>query len=515
LPSLNEAERKVLDYSSAMGKKFDFNVLMVALDMSEEELAEILEHLVHKGVCREVAGGDEYHFTSDQILTDTQKEISSSRMRVIHKKLGEAYQELYEHPRTEIVHLMARHFYLGKVHDKSVLYNRYSAALARENFSPGVAIRYLQRVRDDLSAMDDDHRLVEADVLRELGDIQADMGDSTRADELYGMSLEKLPEDQNALRALILLARAEAARNMDQLTRAKDLCKMAMAEFEQTGRKKALAVAHKLLAKVAFKEGTYDIGREEIEASLELLDIKEDAREVGRCFIDLGNLYMRYNSSEDQELGKEYFRKAIAVLEPLKDFHELFRAHNNMAVMAADTDPKTAIRELEIARRYAEMAKDRRSVGWALFNSVEYLLSLGKAAEAEKANAEAEAILSEVGDLSGLQQVALNKGILGQYAKDYDRAEKGYRDSLRRAENMGYLHYASENHIRLARMYLEVGRMYDARREMAIAEELGEEKVLPTLMTVYRDLQRKLGMSPPDHARNDQARFAGDRSSSY
>jgi tetratricopeptide (TPR) repeat protein len=503
LPTLNEEERKVLDYSSAMGKKFDFNVLMTALGTDEESLAEVLERLVHKGVCRESAGGDEYHFTSDQILADTLKKISSSRMRVIHKKLGEAYQSLHEAPNTEVVHLMARHFHLGRVHDKSILYNRYSAALARENFSPDVAIQYLERVREDLSTMEGDNRLVEADVLRELGDIQADMGESKKADEFYGMSLEKIPEDQSALKALILLARADAARNMDELARAKELCRDAMEEFERTGRKKALAVAHKLLAKIAFKEGTYDVGKKEIESSLSLLDVKADAREVGRCYIDLGNLYMRYNSDADQERGKECFRKAIAFLEPLNDYHELFRAHNNMAVMAADTDSETAIRELGVARKYAEMAKDRRSVGWALFNSVEYLLFLGKTAEAEKANAEAEAILTEVGDLSGLQQVALNKGILGQYAKDYDRAEKGYRDSLRRAEELGYLHYASENHIRLARMYLETGRVPEAKKEMDIAENLGEEKILPTLMSVYRDLQRKFPSDKAKHGKEN------------
>jgi tetratricopeptide (TPR) repeat protein len=492
LPSLNEAERKVLDYSSAMGKKFDFNVLMTALGTGEEGLAEILEGLVHKGVCKESIGGDEYHFTSDQILANAQKEVSSSRLRVIHKKLGEAYEKLYENPPMEVVHLMARHFYLGKVHDKSVLYNRYSARLAKESFSPDVAIQFLERAREDLMALDGDRRLEEADVLRELGDLHADIGDSKMANELYGMSLDKLPDDQQALRALILLARADAARSMDQLARAREHCMNAMDEFERTGRKKALAAAHKLLAKIAFREGTYDIGRKEIERALALLDIKDDAREVGRCYIDLGNLYMRYNSKDAQEKGKECFRKAMTVLEPLKDYRELFRAHNNLAVMTADTDSETALRELTVARKYAEMAKDRTSVGWALFNSVEYLLALGKVDEAEKANAEAHEILSKVGDPTGLQQVALNEGIIGQHIRDYDRAEKGYRESLKKAEELGYGHYASENHIRLARMYFEIGRIADAKNELSIAEKMGEEKILPTLMSVYRDLQKKL-----------------------
>jgi hypothetical protein len=136
-----------------------------------------------------------------------------------------------------------------------------------------------------------------------------------------------------------------------------------------------------------------------------------------------------------------------------------------------------------------------------LFNKVEYLLFQGKLSEAEKANSEAEAILTKMGDLSGLQQVALNKGIIGQYAKDYDRAENGYRESLRRAEALGYLHYASENHIRLARMYLEIDRLADAEKEMALTAFLGEERILPTLMSVYRELQSKLGIQTAKQAR--------------
>lgn len=496
LSTLSDAERKVLDYSTSIGKKFDFDVLLTALASTEEDLAETLEGLVRKGVVRESPGGEEYQVTSEQILLETQKKLSSSRVRLIHKKLGEAYQALYPDPSTDVSHEMARHFYLGKVHDQSIIYNRHSAELARESFSPEVAIQFLDRVREDLSAMEGDHKLMEADVLRELGDIHSDMGDAKKADEFYKMSLDNLPGDQPTLRALTLLARADAARDMDQLTHAKEYCSMAIAEFDRAGRKKALAGAHRMLAKIAFKEGQYDVGKKEIESALTLFDVEKDAREVGECYVDLGNIFMRYNTKEDQERGKDCFRKAMKILEPINDYHQLFRAHNNIAVMAADVDPETAIKELGIAKNYAEMAKDRRSVAWTLFNTIEYLLSLGRVEEAEKNNAESEAILTGLGDQLGLQQVAMNKGILAQHRRDYARAEEGFRDSLRRAEELNYTHYAAEIHIRLAQVYEESGRNAEARSEIATVEKLGEDRILPTMMLVYRELQRKLSSMP-------------------
>jgi tetratricopeptide (TPR) repeat protein len=495
--NLSETEVRVLGYAAAIGRVFDFALMQSVLEMDEERLSEVLEDLVHKGIFREARGGDQYHFVRDEAMAQATRDISSSRMRVIHRKIAEAYEKLNPNPTGEIVPELARHFYLGKVHEKSLLYNRFSATLARNSFSPDTAILYLERVLDDLNEMGGNRGGELADVYRELGDLSLATGDGGKADEFYARALELMPsEDGGTLRALVLLARAEAAREIDQLDKTKLYSTEARSLFERAGQKKGIALAHRILARAAFKEGEFDVGRTEINKTFELLDPVEDAKEIARCLIDLGNIYTTSDRPEDQQLGADYYRKAIAALEPLKDYREISRAHNNLAVLIANTRPEEALQELAEARKYAEMAKDRRSVGWALFNSVEFLLVLKRVEEAEKANKEAEAILSNLSDPMGMQQVALNRGILGHYHHNYPEAEAGYRDSLRRAETLGYPLLIVELHARLAEMYLDWGKPDAARQEIGIIDTLGRDKLIPAAKAIFDGVLKRLEPNP-------------------
>ncbi len=490
--NLSELEMRVLGYAAAIGRDFDFPLMQTALEMDEERLAEILEDLVHKGVFREGRGGDQYSFVREEAMVQATRDISSSRMRVIHRKIAEAAEKLNPNPTAEVIPELARHFYLGKVHEKSLLYNRYSATLARNSFSPDAAIQYLERVLEDIDEMGGTRSVERADIYRELGDLSVATGDGGKADEYYGKALELMPsEDGGTLRALVLLARAEAAREIDRLDQTKLYCAEAITHLERAGQKKGLAMAHRLLARAAFKEGLFDVGRKEIDRTFELLDPVEDAKEIARCYIDLGNIYTTSDVEADQQTGAEYYRKAIQTLEPLKDYREISRAHNNLAVLIANTRPEQALKELAEARKYAEKAKDRRSVGWALFNSVEFLLVLHRTEEAEKANDEAEAILSKLSDPMGMQQVALNRGILGHYHKNYPEAEAGYRDSLRRAEALGYTLLIVELHARLAEMYLDWGKKEESRKEIDFVDSVGRDKLIPAAKTIFdRTLER-------------------------
>jgi tetratricopeptide (TPR) repeat protein len=483
--NLSENERRVLGYAAAVGREFDFSLMQASLDIDEEKLAEILEDLVHKGVFREIRGGDRYVFTRDEAMAQATRDVSSSRMRVIHRKVAEAMEKLYPNPDGEVIPNMARHFYLGKVHDKSLLYNRYSATLARNSFSPDTAIQYLERVLEDLDEMSGSNSLDRADVYRELGDLFVATGDAAKADEFYGKSLELMPsEEGGTMRAVVLLARAEAARELDRLGRAKMYCAEAITQFERAGQVKGLAMAHRLLGRVAYKEGDFEFGKAEIEKTLALLNPVEDAKDIARCYIDIGNVYSNTDRPEDIALSADYFRKAITALEPLHDYREISRAHNNLAVLISNSDPQEALEELAEAKRYAEMAKDRRSVGWALFNSVEFLLMLGRGEEAERANKEAESILSKLSDPMGMQQVALNEGILGQYHRNYVAAEAGYRKSLQRAEALGYALIIAELHVRLADLYADWERPVEAKKEIALVDSIGRDKVIPSVRPI-------------------------------
>jgi tetratricopeptide (TPR) repeat protein len=491
---LGETDRRVLSFGAAIGKEFDWSVLITATEMDEEPLAELLERLVHRGILKELNGGDTYAFVRIESFTQAYRDISTSRLRVIHKKVALAYEKLHPNPTPEVIPEIGRHFYLGGVHEKSLLYNRYAARTAMAAFSPDVALFYLERARENLAALPGDHRLETADVLKEMGEQYSAMGDASRADQFYGESLAKLPEEEVTMRGLVLLSRAIAAREMDKLGLLRKYCEDALQLLEKAGHRKGMALAHRTLSAAAYKEGKFEAGWMEIEATLALLDPEKDARDVASCYIGFGNLLSSRPTPEEQARAIEYYRMAIKTLEPLHDYPRLGSAHNNIAVAIGVSNPREALNELKEARTCAERSRNRRFLGWVLFNSVEMHLELGEEMQAAQNNAEARRILSRYDDPSGLQHVAFNDGILAHRRKAFEDSEKAFRESLKRAEDIGYPSLIAEVLIYMAMMYADWGKKDEANRVVSRIREIGEEKVHPSNRLYYENVKKRLSV---------------------
>jgi tetratricopeptide (TPR) repeat protein len=491
---LGDEEKRVLYYAASMGKEFDWSVLITAIEMDEEPLAESLERLVHRGILKELNWGDSYAFVQVVTLAQAYGDISSSRLRVIHKKIGEAYEKLHPEPTPDIIPEMGRQFHLGRVHEKSLLYNRYAATLATAAFSPDIALHHLERAREDLLALPGDHKLEEADILKEIGELYDAIGDDTRADEFYGESIRKLPEGEVTTRALLLLLRAEANHEMSKLELTRQYCEEAVRLLEKVGHRKGLAMAHFILGRAGYTEGKFVEAKRETETALGLFDPEKDVKEIARCYTNLGNIGASVNEPMELERAIESYRKAIRILEKSQDYRQLAKAHNNLAVTIEDVQPREALTEILEARTYAAKCKDERFVGWILFNSVEINLMLGDEAEASRCNAEARRILSKFNDPIGLQQVALNDGMLAQYRGSFEESEKAYTDALRQAEHLGYAIDVVEVLVHLGSMYVDWGKRDEALKVVSRIVEVGEDKFNPTKRPLYDDLRKRLGI---------------------
>jgi tetratricopeptide (TPR) repeat protein len=495
LPPLSATCRRVLSYAATMGMEFDFSILHAATGMDEEELAEVLEEMVHKGVLKEFPGGDTYCFVRQTFMVEAYLGVSSSRLRIIHRKIAEAYEKLFPDPPPQVVPDMGRHFNLGGVHAKSVLYNRYAASLATRSYSPDVAVRCLQRVMEDLPSLPGDHRKDEADVLREIGDSYRTMGESPKAEESYGKSLDASPPEETTLRALVLLSRADVLRDMDKLEASKKYCTEAIPYLQKLGHKKGLAAAHIVLSGIAFKMGDLVHGRHESETALNLLDPELDAKDIARCYVDLANAYACIDETGYQAQSIYFYKKAVKTLEPLNAYRELTRAHMNMAVALGTGKPREALDHLEQARVYAEKIRDRRMIGWTYFNGVEYWLVLGDIDQAAQDNEEARRLLSDLNDNIAMEQIALNQGLLEQKRRAYREAEDGYMEALRLAEGLGYKNHMAEMHLRLAVLYAEWDRREDALSEFSRLEAIGADKLVSQNKPDYEALRKRLGFA--------------------
>ncbi|MDE1821126.1 MAG: hypothetical protein KGJ23_10395 [Euryarchaeota archaeon] len=501
LERLSDEEKRVLAYASAIGKEFDFALLRTATGLSEEPLAELLERLVHQGLLRERPGGERFSFVQEDVRMRLYREMTESRVRVIHRKIGEAYEQLYPDPPAEVLPELGRHYFLGRVHDRSYRYNRRSAGLAREALAPEISAHHLERARADLRELQGDHREEEAGLLLELGELYGLMNDDLKADRLYVEALELVPPQKSVLRALILLARAEVARNQAQGDRGRELCADALQLLEKEGHRRGLARVHRLMGRIASLEGNNHLAIDEGQRSLELLDPTADAKEIARCYVDLGNAYSNAGKEGDVLKAVEYYRRALQMVERAGDWHEASRACNNLAVAVGPTDPAEGVKWLERGHQFAERAHDRRMAGWTLFNAVEFRLTLGQLDEAERDNREARRILERLQDPIALQQIAMNDGLLAIRRGRYGEAEASFQRSLRMAEEMGYPPQISEMHLRLALLYQLWGDPERARTELERAEGMDVDAYATALIPQHRELREKLGLPTGGEAR--------------
>src|ERR1700688_680467 len=171
LDHLGPDQLRTLAYASAIGREFDFSLLVSAMGAEEEPLAEEVEKLTHLGILRERSGGDRFGFVAEEARARIYQSLTASRLRVLHRKIAEAMERQFPEPPAEILPELGRHFFLGRVPEKSHEYNRRAAALARSDDAPEVAAHHLERARIDLRALPGNHVHREAELDRELGDL--------------------------------------------------------------------------------------------------------------------------------------------------------------------------------------------------------------------------------------------------------------------------------------------------------------------------------------------------------
>jgi tetratricopeptide (TPR) repeat protein len=491
---LSPEERRVLSYASAIGREFDPRLLAAAMGIDSAPLSSILEILVSQGFLRSLENG-RYAFVLDEIWGAIYRELTESRARVIHRKIGLALEALEPHPSPAVIYELGRHFYLGQVPDRSVTYNLRAADAAELAFSPEAAAHHLQRARTHLHALPGDHSREEGEILLREALLYLQISDSPRAEKLMEQALRIAGTSDPVLRGLLLLARGELWRREVRDTEAEESVNEAHRLFDTLGNIRGHAGAHRLLSRIWYARGNYTRAAEDADKAVRLLERETDPRGLGSALVDLGNVLATSANPASRERARRSYRRAIEILQQLRDPSEVSRAFNNLGVTWLDEDrPEEALEAFLEARKYADLAHDRRRLAWALFNSVEAYLKLGQMDEAERINNEARTLAEQIGDRIALIQVGLNDGIISESCLELESAERSYQEAAELCRRLGREVELSEMELRLANLYLGSGQMGKAREALARAEEHNVDVYRPNLAWLQEKVRRGLGL---------------------
>src|SRR5690348_10035860 len=291
----------------------------------EEGLAEELEKLVQLGILRERPGGDRFAFVQDEVRARIYQSLTASRLRVLHRKIAEAMQRAFPEPPPESLAELGRHYFLGKVPERSMEFNRKAAEIARQNDAPEDAAHYLERVRLDLRAVPGDHVRDEAELAFELGELYYSTGDVRSADRLFAEALDRAGSDLR-LRARILMGRAEIAREALDPDAAVKGARQARELFAQSDDVSGMASVHRILGRIAFQRGAYREAMDEGILALDLLQPGGDPRVLGRLCIDIGDAFSMLGPEVVDE-AVVWYDRAVQRLSEVSDWVEVARAH--------------------------------------------------------------------------------------------------------------------------------------------------------------------------------------------
>jgi tetratricopeptide (TPR) repeat protein/transcriptional regulator with XRE-family HTH domain len=112
--------RPILESAAVMGRRFDFDTLLVVTRMPEERLLDALEALVRRRLLREEPEGGVYDFSHDKLREVVYRDIGGARRRLLHRAVAEALERRGEGEAHERDARLAEHYQRAHVWSKAL-----------------------------------------------------------------------------------------------------------------------------------------------------------------------------------------------------------------------------------------------------------------------------------------------------------------------------------------------------------------------------------------------------------
>ncbi|MHB8512131.1 MAG: ATP-binding protein [Actinomycetota bacterium] len=356
LSRLTEPTNRALALASVIGPTFSLRVLEAATESPDDRrtLIDSIEHAAQAGLIMENTSGT-YTFAHALVRQTLYSELSSVRRMRLHRRVGEALEQLPE--TREQLPALAHHFAeaaLDGVAAKAADYAIQASQQALERLAHEEAVERLERalVALETGAPDDTERRIEvllalaraketisdvdgarapalaaaglarasrsSEALARAAVIQARIGPLGLPDpdtaEVCQEALELLPQDNSALRALVLagLARSRAYTDTAKQTSAAELAEQAIEIARASGDVNALSAVMSMAGFALL--GSERVSEREAIAD-ELIQISASTND----FLNLGDGYSERAIIRIQRGNKPGFDDDVASLNKLAD----------------------------------------------------------------------------------------------------------------------------------------------------------------------------------------------------
>ncbi len=493
LLDLPEEGHRALAVASVLGSEFPFALLLRASGEDEEHLAETADLLVNRGILLE-RPGEVLAFTDDAVRETVYGQLTESRRRLLHRKVGDAL-EASAGVDIPTIYALARHFYLGKAEEKSLQYNRAAADIAERSFAPESAREHLERALENHRHLRPADADGEAEILLSIAQQIDHLGELKEAEALLRGALDRrAPTLSPHVRAMLELYLAQILTSRGEWTSAERATAGVLASARLEGHPLVGIGLHRLRGEALYYQGRYQESLAEHSEELRLA--RESGNERATALGQVRRAYVLAMIGEAEGAMNEA-RDAARILERLGDAREAAQAHLFLGVVIAG-NPTLAPRYAEAteefteAIRLAEKAHDSRRVGWALFNSADILREAGRLDEAAERCRRAREILERMGDRFGVVQSMIVQGKIGLDRGEYDLAEADLLDAYRLVRELQAPADEVDVVLRLAQLSYARGDRATARRRVAELERQNLPALRPDVVPDFDRLRAAL-----------------------
>jgi DNA-binding SARP family transcriptional activator len=225
LVRLSEPARHILDAAVVVGRIFAFDVVAQASALSESAALDAIDELLAAGLVAPYEGG-QFAFDHSLTMEVAEREVGELRHRRLHRRVGEALEQMYRERLDEVAGLLAQHFTDGGLPEHAAPYALRAGRQAAQLAAWREAIAFYEQA---LKHVDETLR---CDVLMGMGHARYAAGDAAEAAVIYEEAaiLAKtqdnlaLADDARLLQGRTLLPQARYAEAVEiaQAVRAAD-----------------------------------------------------------------------------------------------------------------------------------------------------------------------------------------------------------------------------------------------------------------------------------------------------
>ena len=467
LAALSPHARQVLDLAVAIGREFEFAVVVHAAAMPEEQVLDALDELREAGLVRPVTAA---RFSFDHTLTMevAYREIGEPRHQRLHRQIAEALEQVYAARLDDVAGLIASHYVEGAAPELAALFALRAGRRAADLAAWQEAVSLFEL------ALGGAQPALRAHTLLELGRARNNLGMAAAASEALREAVRLAERDHDD--AIAAAARIELARSLLPQGRFAEVA-AAVAPLDATND--AASAAFFRGAALSLEGADLAGATKQLRASARLLlahPEQQDVVNLARVKFELGSVAAQQGQLDEAvQRYREVLAEAALNAEALPWY---VLAHNNLAYhLHLLGDPHA----IEYARTGLQLAHEKGtpSLEPYLRSTIgEILLAAGDLAGAEQSFITGLALAEQFGIRERIAGLTANLGLVAARRGQAALAIHQLSTAMARADALGTQHLAAQIRLWLAPLLPPEQAHALLAEARAIAESGGRTRLL-------------------------------------